>query len=130
MARLSAIARRLRGWFRKQSPAKTYSAVVSVESMTDVPDELGNDVVVVERGGIFRWALLMCPCGCGDRLTVNLMRTVRPYWRLSLKGSKASLSPSIWVSEEKCGSHFWLIKNGVFWCPKYHERYFESEGEL
>lgn len=129
MARLSTIARRIRSWLRKQSPAKTYRAVVMVESMTDVPDELGEDIFVVVRGGSVRWALMMCPCGCGDRLTVNLMRTVRPYWRLLMKDGKASLSPSIWVTKDKCGSHFWLMNNGVFWCPKYHERYLESEGE-
>lgn len=130
MARLNAIARKLRKWLRKRSPAKTYSAVVTVESMTEVPDDLENDIFVVRRGGVLRWAMLMCPCGCGDRLTVNLMRTVRPYWQLSLKNATASLSPSLWVSDRKCGSHFWLIKNGVFWCPKYHERYLESEGEV
>lgn len=118
MARLTAFARKVRKWLRSQRPAKSYSRVVTVESVTDVPDEVGNDIFVVERGGSLRWALLMCPCGCGDRLSVNLMRTASPYWRLLLKNGKASLDPSLWVSPDRCGSHFWLIDSGVFWCSR------------
>lgn len=84
--------------------------------MSDVPDDLASEVFIVTRGGSDRWALLMCPCGCGQRLAVNLMQTIHPHWRLSIKRGKASLDPSIWVAPHKCGSHFWLVDNRVLWC--------------
>jgi len=86
--------------------------------MTDIPDELGSEIFIVRRNGSPRWAVMMCPCACGERLNVNLMRTADPNWTLSTRRGKVSLSPSIWVSDDKCGSHFWLIENGVFWCPR------------
>jgi hypothetical protein len=83
--------------------------------MNDVPDKFTNEIYLVARGGTYRWMLMMCPCGCGERLAVNLMRTATPHWRLSLKQGKVSLNPSVWVTEEKCGSHFWLIENQLIW---------------
>lgn len=109
---------------RKKRPAFTYTAVRNAESMTDVPVELGSEIILVKRKGTQLWAVLMCPCGCGERINVNLMRTADPHWMLSVRRGKISLSPSLWVSPKKCGSHFWLIDNGVFWCPRrsHHHR--------
>jgi hypothetical protein len=122
MAKLTdKLLRKLQHWLRGEQPASVYSAIRIVESMGDVPEHLGQDIYVVTRSGSHRWLLLMCPCGCGDRLSVNLMQTVSPHWRLTLKRGKASLSPSLWVTHEKCGSHFWLLNNGVYWCPRYRE---------
>src|SRR5271168_5126321 len=72
----------------------------------------------VRRDSVPLWVVLQCPCRCGERLNVNLMRTARPHWTLSLTRGKASLSPSLWVSTNKCGSHFWLVDNGVIWAPR------------
>lgn len=110
------IAKTFRRWFHKERAAFTYSGVRTVESMTEIPNELAWQIFIVRRNGVPRWAVLMCPCHCGDRLNVNLMRTVDPHWNLSMRRGKVSLWPSLWVSEAKCGSHFWLTDNGVFWC--------------
>ena len=119
MARLRAvITTMLRKWFRRRRPALIYSDIRTVESMNDVPNKFTNEIYLVARGDTYRWALLMCPCGCGERLDVNLMRTSNPHWRLTLKKGKVSLSPSIWVTGDKCGSHFWLIENRLHWFGK------------
>jgi hypothetical protein len=72
-------------------------------------------LAVVQSGGKKKWALLRCPCGCGEDLALNLMRSHRPVWDLSLDGSgRASLHPSVHATT--CGAHFWLRSGFVIWC--------------
>lgn len=83
-------------------------------SMSELPRRLGSSLYVV-GGDIPKWAILACPCGCGERIDVNLMQSRRPCWQLLLKDGKATLKPSLWVPADKCGSHFWLRKNCINW---------------
>jgi hypothetical protein len=93
-----------------------YERVIALESLDDVPRELGKDLYIVRRGQKDRWLVVACPCGCGDKIEANLMRTHYPHWRLKRHNdSTVSLRPSLWVSEERCGSHFWLIRSRVVW---------------
>ena len=92
-----------------------------MSSVDDVPTHLSTQVYIVSRGGSDRWAMLTCPCGCGERLDVNLMRAKWPHWRLRRHDGTISISPSLWVSEERCGSHFWLVRNRVFWAQAHSE---------
>lgn len=109
-------------FFVRGTPAY-YRKVVVLQSMDDVPEVLSNDVFVIHRAGIDRWVVLACPCGCGERLDVNLMTNRRPYWRLRHhRGATISLLPSLWVPEERCGSHFWIIRNRVVWAVGKTER--------
>lgn len=82
--------------------------------MDDVPDNLGGTLFIVGNP-VAKWVVLQCPCGCEDRIDVNLMRSRRPFWKLSLHRDRASLYPSVWVPKDKCGSHFWLNKNRIEW---------------
>ena len=124
---MGKIVRTFRRWFRKERAAFSYAGVRTVESMTDIPSQLDWYIFVVRRNGSPRWAVLMCPCGCGDRLSVNLMGNADPHWELSMRRGKASLLPSLWVSKEKCGSHFWLRDNGVFWCPTFTDEFADAK---
>lgn len=92
-----------------------YRKVFVVPSMDDVPANLSKNIFLVNRGGVNRWVVLACPCGCGERLDVNLMSNRRPYWRLRHHRGAVSLLPSLWVPKDRCGSHFWLIRNRVLW---------------
>lgn len=122
------IAKSFRRWFHKERAAFTYAGVRTVESMTDVPSELGWQVYVVSRNGVPRWVVLKCPCGCGERLNVNLMRSANPHWDLSMRRGRVSLSPSLW-SQAKCESHFWLRNNGVYWCGKLNDDFVKGSRE-
>jgi hypothetical protein len=101
--------------------APHYEKVRMVSSMDQVPKDLSRIVFVVRRAGSDRWAVLECPCGCAERLDVNLMRTRRPFWRVRLHRGTVSLLPSLWVSSDRCGSHFWLIRNRVVWAKSDSE---------
>jgi hypothetical protein len=86
-----------------------------IPSMQELPSRLGDRLYVVGRPGKFKWAILACPCGCGERVDVCLMPSASPRWELTLRDGRASLSPSIWVPAERCGSHFWLRRNKIVW---------------
>ena len=65
----------------------------------------------------FKWAYFRCPCGCGAPRSVNLMRSLRPFWDLEVdEGDLVSLYPSVWV-EGQCASHFWVVRSHVIWVP-------------
>src|SRR5690349_726006 len=91
--------------------------VIYVESMSALPKKLKGDIYIV-GGAKPKWAVLACPCKCGDRIDVNLMERRHPSWRLQTDGGKVTLHPSLWMPKEKCGSHFWIRGNRVEWVPE------------
>lgn len=87
--------------------------VVAVYEMGQLPRRLGKTLYLV--GEPAKWAVLACPCGCGDRIDVNLMKSRPPVWTLQRANGQISLSPSLWMPPEKCGSHFWVRNNRIVW---------------
>jgi len=72
-----------------------------------------GDIALVERGRL-RALLCMCPCGCGDVITVNLDRRADKAWSLYRRGNSISLYPSVW-RDSGCESHFVVWSNRVLW---------------
>jgi hypothetical protein len=71
---------------------------------------------VAQEDGYREQAAMLCPCGCGRVLHMNLLPDERPYWRLTEHSDgTASLYPSVWRKKE-CGSHFWFRRGRVEWC--------------
>lgn len=61
-------------------------------------------------------AAMVCPCGCGMTLDMNLLTDERPYWSYSAdKRGAATLHPSVW-RKIGCKSHFWLREGKIIWC--------------
>jgi hypothetical protein len=57
-----------------------------------------------------------CPCGCGQRLEMMLLKEVKPPWDLFLDmRGHVSLHPSVWLWEG-CKSHFWVRSGKIIWC--------------
>ncbi|MGH8102240.1 MAG: DUF6527 family protein [Chthoniobacterales bacterium] len=73
-----------------------------------------GDVVIIDRGRP-RFAVIRCPCGCGENLFANLDSRAGPAWRLYQKQKKLTLFPSYW-REDACESHFILWNDRIFWC--------------
>lgn len=90
--------------------------VVQVESMSDVPKKLKGDLYIVGTSKP-KWAILACPCRCGDRIDVNLMASRQPVWQVTKSAQGVTLHPSLWMPKEKCGSHFWIRQNRIHWVP-------------
>jgi hypothetical protein len=97
-----------------------YADVKTAKALEDVPSNPGRTIYIVKRGGKARGVVLACPCGCGSRLEANLMRSHWPSWRLRThRNGTISLFPSLWVSADRCGSHFWTLKNNVRWAESF-----------
>lgn len=62
-------------------------------------------------------ASMICPCGCGETLEMNLLTDERPCWRYSVDGKgHPSLEPSVW-RKIGCRSHFFLRHGRIEWTP-------------
>ena len=96
--------------------------VSEVSTMSDVPKSLARDhIYLVGPRNQQKWAIMACPCGCGDRIDVNLMRARRPAWPLKWRRGEVDLSPSLWRPKSTCGSHFWLRGSRIVWVGKTND---------
>jgi hypothetical protein len=72
-------------------------------------------IVIVGAKDWNKWAFMKCPCGCGDVLTLSLMKSFEPNWQLSTdKKKRVTLSPSVW-KKDGCKSHFFVQKGKLIW---------------
>ncbi|RKF32290.1 hypothetical protein BCY89_13915 [Sphingobacterium siyangense] len=98
-----------KGFFRKEKPFK----YIFIE---DVPDDFKKKIVYVVGESGFSWQLVMlCPCGCGAVLYMNLIEEEFPCWSFTFnKKKQISIHPSInrFVG---CKSHFFLKEGRVIW---------------
>lgn len=62
-----------------------------------------------------KWAVMSCPCGCGERLEISLRSSHSPSWQFNSKAGRVTLYPSVWLSEKACGSHFWVRDGRIEW---------------
>jgi hypothetical protein len=110
--------RTLRQWwdsfFRIATPSVRLGPVIELASMSDLPDILGKRLFVVGPRTMPKWLVLMCPCGCGQRLDANLSRSRRPYWSIEMRNDRLTAWPSLAVDGDSCDCHFWLRENNVF----------------
>lgn len=63
-----------------------------------------------------KWLRFRCPCGCGEELALNLMRSHHPCWTATLHDLDGTMSVSPSVDSTSCGAHFWIRHNRVDWC--------------
>lgn len=71
---------------------------------------------IVEEDGYQEQAAMVCPCGCGRTLHMNLIPDERPCWKvIRHKDGSSSLHPSVWRQID-CRSHFWFKQGRVIWC--------------
>jgi hypothetical protein len=101
--------------WRRLRRRRAFKHVVFVESMTSLPDRLASDIYVVRRAGFDRRAAFECPCTCGRRIDLNLVRSQEPHWSITVRDGKVSIHPSVWLAASPCGSHFFVRDSKVTW---------------
>jgi Family of unknown function (DUF6527) len=100
-----------------------YRLVVRPYRIVVVDERLPKDLrrrilYVVQEDGYREQAAMICPCGCGRVLQMNLLPDERPCWRLiEHSDGTSSLHPSVWRKKD-CGSHFWFRRGRVEWCAR------------
>lgn len=78
-------------------------------------------IVLTKKGNSYTWANFKCPCGCGETITLSLNSLIEPSWSVEVNQATnnifvASFSPSIYMLNTKCGSHYFIKDNEVSWC--------------
>lgn len=88
----------------------------SVETQGDVRSRINKpgDIVAIQRGRL-RSLVMICPCGCGDNIILNMDTRVGPAWRLYQNSKGLTVFPSVW-RESGCQSHFIIWNNKIYWC--------------
>lgn len=81
------------------------------------PDALSPGECYLIGESEFRWfAVLICPCGCGDAVVLNLLTEMRPCWRVEVHPNDVvTFHPSI-NRTVGCRSHFFVRQGRVAWC--------------
>jgi hypothetical protein len=87
------------------------------ERVEDFPDVLNPATLYVAGEEPHVWAAaLLCPCGCGDVIELNLMEQASPCWSVRKhRNGSVTLMPSVWRTKG-CRSHFFIRNSRVVWC--------------
>ena len=109
-SRIAALRCWLAGRLQAEEPRFRY------ERVEEFPDSLKPFTIYVAGEEPHLWAAAMlCPCGCGDVIELNLLKDASPCWsvRLHADGS-VSLVPSVW-RRRGCRSHFFVRYSRIEW---------------
>lgn len=92
--------------------------------------ERPGDFVLVFRG-VNRSAVMSCPDGCGETITINLDPRTSKAWRFYRKRNQVSIFPSVW-RDTGCQSHFIVWNHVIVWCdaPKFRHEVVVDEVDL
>lgn len=97
-----------------------FKSVVIVEPgrLIEIPSKT---LVLTKKGNEFTWVRYVCPCGCGELINLSLSSAISPYWSLvmtqvNIKKPKVTITPSVYMRNTKCGSHYFITENKVIWC--------------
>lgn len=77
-----------------------------------LPEQLDPGVLYISRR--FSTATHLCCSGCGSEVVTPLNPA---KWRLTERGGKVSLAPSIGNWNLPCQSHYWITDNQVRFAP-------------
>lgn len=113
MTRLARLWQSISAFFRSGRTGKNVDGKFRYATVEDFPESLEESKVYVADA----WgAALLCPCGCGDVIQLNLLKNVRPRWRVREHfDHSVSLTPSVW-RRHGCRSHFFLRRGRIEWC--------------
>ena len=83
-------------------------------NLDDYPETVDDREIYVV--GDLQKPQFLCPCGCGQKIELNVNPESRPCWaiRWHVTGT-LSFSPSI-NRNVGCRSHFYLKNSKVLWC--------------
>jgi len=111
-ASIALVPRRLAALWPRRKPQQFRALRVE-----DFPDKLHKSTIYLagERDNLWA-ASMICPCGCGEVIKLNLLKQARPCWSAQEHADGTiSLVPSVW-RQKGCRSHF-LVRHGrIDWC--------------
>src|SRR5262245_51830516 len=84
------------------------------EFVRHVSDQVDDGVLYISIE--FATAVHKCFCGCGQEVVTLFAPT---QWTLLFDGASVSLRPSIGNWSYNCQSHYWIVRNRVFWSRRF-----------
>jgi hypothetical protein len=104
-----------RSWQRVFGPAKKPDLRVQQVEEFDSAAAVPFCVYVEHRGGKDRWVHMLCPCECGEVISLNLMTSQRPCWTVTRhEDGTVSVYPSV-DKTTGCKSHFFIRRSMIEW---------------
>jgi hypothetical protein len=96
---------------------------IRFQHVEDLPDSLQPATLYVAGEEPHLWAAaILCPCGCGEVIHLNLLEDATPSWTLRHhRDGSVTVLPSVWRTKG-CRSHFFIRNSRIVWCR------FEGEG--
>jgi hypothetical protein len=109
--------RRALTWWRRLLEAMSPRRSLRIIEGDTLPAKLPFRSLVLARKDGEDWCVgLRCPCGCGQRLEMMLLKSVKPRWDVTLDPrGRVTLHPSVWL-RTGCRSHFCIRAGKVVWC--------------
>lgn len=106
-----------RQWLRLWRWLRPGPAPWATAHVEELPDDPRPRTVYLAGEGPYLWsAAMLCPCGCGETIRLNLLREARPCWAVERHpDGTVSIEPSVW-RRLGCRSHFFLRRGRVEWC--------------
>jgi hypothetical protein len=110
---MAGLWQRWQSWLRDRLRVRFRTEYVD----EDAPERpLARTLYVVTEDGAPWSAAMLCPCGCGETLHMNLLPDERPVWKLAVDaGGFGTLHPSV-HRMKGCRAHFWFRAGKVHWC--------------
>ncbi len=116
MAWLRRLWSRIRRWLGGRQLPASDADLYRVVLVDDEPDLVEpRRVYAVGENGHLWHATLLCPCGCGERISLNLLPDDSPCWVLLESLGVPTLRPSV-SRNVGCRSHFFLRAGKIEWC--------------
>lgn len=106
-----------RSWRRgRRRPPITYPTIFFAESAPQNSEIRPGTVTIVAPKKQPKWALFLCPNGCGAVITLSLQLAHKPHWTVYKSNEgRPTLRPSVW-RDVGCLSHFILEDGRIYWC--------------
>ncbi len=104
-------------WFRKLYCQLTNQEIPKATIIViEEPEKLQSGFIYLIGNPGYLWlAEMLCPCGCGSIIKLNLLSEVHPCWNFKQHlDSTISLYPSV-DRIYGCKSHFWVQKGIIKW---------------
>lgn len=86
------------------------------------PPELEPGVLYVSME--FRTTTHLCPCDCGNVVTLPLRPTA---WRIAYDGETIAMSPSVGNWSFPCRSHYWIRNSEIHWAADWTDDQVDAE---
>lgn len=83
----------------------------------DPPDRAEPGILYLVGEVAEPWAaVLSCPCACGARTELLLLKGEDTYWRVAVENDgRVTLYPSVWRTTG-CRSHYLVHASQIIWC--------------